>query len=149
MLSFVVSFLSVLIGSLLGITIGKQISKVHFINDFKELINDFVRQYDSFKNVLVQEMNNEELLEFLKIKYPKEYNKIFPIPVLIGRKRMLAFNSFQLRTMLRIKGEFIIKLQDCLEEEYSIKIDISSKGYQEFLNRLVDLRRICLDLDDY
>lgn len=149
MLNFVVIVFGVFIGSFIGIIIGKQMSKVNCINDFKELINEFIRQYDIFQNVLVQEMNDEELLKFLKVKYPEEYKKIFPIPVLIGRKRMFAFNSFQLRMMLRIKGEFIIKWQDHLEEKYKIKIDISSEGYQKFLNRLIDLRRICLDLDNY
>lgn len=134
----------------IGVIVKEKVSKKQAINELKKEINEFIRQYDIYKDVLFKEINDEELFNFLKAKCMEDSKMIFPVPVKIFKKTVFTFNPSQLRVILKTKAECIMYFQDILEEKYNIKIDnIVLREYQEFIKRVIELSNICYRLDRY
>ena len=110
------------------------------------LLKDFMINYTLLQDLMDKEYDMNQIKNYFKI----EDERLEVIKLSFGNLKHTYFtNTKEMRQCFLFTGEYIIKLQEILEEKYSVIIDSEKiNSYNIFLEMLKDVRRKSLMLNE-
>ena len=110
------------------------------------LLKDFMINYTLLQDLMDKEYDMNQIKNYFKI----EDERLEVIKLSFGNLKHTYFtNTKEMRQCFLFTGEYIIKLQEILEEKYSVIIDSEkNNSYNIFLEMLKDVRRKSLMLNE-